>query len=271
MRYILILLTFVISCNPAPECDLVCADGEQLDLEACECVPTPPPPTTTTLPPPPPPPVTCALPDEGRGERPCYVTRARAGTRGTTWASSTGLIMAMWRDDELTSLYRGFLKVANRCDDAELEPLGLTRNILITYANQASILHDGGRETGFRDTVGHPSLISLIGEGDLNLGRLENVHRECSKGEQGWCGRTGVFRPMLEGFRDALHALKAEMESVDSSHAGPYDGLQHWSRDNCGGGGIGGALSGVGGAIVGVFKGDSDEPVEEDKDKKKKP
>lgn len=233
IQYLLILLAFIVACNPAaPPVD-----------------PDPDPPPTTTVPPDPDPdpdpdlppdptdppsPVVCALPDSGRSVRSCYVTRQRAGERGKDLNDSTGLIREMLINDEVINTARNFIYVANRCTDSELQfltpPINKAR--LRELANKAFVFHDGGREAGIRDTVGHPSLISFVGEGAQHNGRLERASRLCVD-DPAWCGRTGVFRPALTDFRNAIQAHRDAMNRVDSSHGGTFDGIRHWSNTHC--------------------------------------
>ena len=99
-------------------------------------------------------------------------------------------------------------------------------------SNRAFIFHDGGREIGVRDTIGHPSLLSFIGEGDQHNGRLEKQSRRCDE-QPAWCGRTDVFKPALDDFRVALHVLQDEMvelNSRDHNDGNGFASIRQWCR-----------------------------------------
>lgn len=200
----------------------------------------PPPPTTTTIPTTStikPPPTGCALPDVGRGERKCYVTTERAGTRdGGDWQKATGLIREMMLgDQELVNTARNFLGASKTCGihlGTNVSPYFTTTQELRQLAEHGFLLHDGGREIGERNTIGHPSMLSFIGEGG-GSGRLEKQHRNCNvdAAKDPWCGRTGVFRPALDDFRTTVSAHMIASRNIDGrGNDQGYDGIRAWCK-----------------------------------------
>lgn len=193
-----------------------------------------PPPTTTTTTTKPPP-GGCSLPDVGRGERRCYVTMARAGTRdGDSFHDATGLLREMMiEDQELVNTSRNFMGAGETCPHLgeHIPPFHVKRFALLAFAHTGFVLHDGGREVGVRSTIGHPSMLSFVGEG-AGLGRLQRVNRLCDDfGEslRPWCGRTGVFKPTLQRFRTDARAQLDLMRLIDgrADHLG-FDGIRAW-------------------------------------------
>ncbi len=195
--------------------------------------------STTTVPPDPPPPGPCALPDVGRGERRCYITRKRAGTRREKPITSTGLLQEMmFADQELIATSRNFLGASRTCRahlGRTVPPFFVTPVMLADLAARGFMLHDGGREIGGSPFIPPPSMLSFIGEGD-GRGRLELTHeRNCPNPDETnpWCGRTGVFRPALEDFRThAQRGVAAHMDAMRAidgraNHLG-FDGLRAW-------------------------------------------
>ena len=202
------------------------------------------PPTTTTIPPSttttsqdphPPPEELCELPDVGRGERECYITRTRAGVRRAKPVLSSGLLRdMMFADQELISTSRNFLGASQTCR----EHLGKTAlPFLVTPTQLAALavpgfrLHDGGREIGESRGIVHPSMLSFIGELD-GLGRLQRSHHNCPDDDDEtnpWCGRTGVFQPLIKDFREGVAAHMNAMRAIDrrANHLG-FDGLRAW-------------------------------------------
>ena len=201
------------------------------------------PPTTTVNPPtttvnPPPPKKPCALPDTGRGERECYITRTRAGTRRAKPVTSTGLLQEMmFADQELIATSRNFLGASRTCRahiGRMVPPFFVTPTMLADLAARGFMLHDGARKLGGSPFIAHPSMLSFIGEGE-GRGRLERPHRNCLNADETnpWCGRTGVFRPALEDFRThmergvAVHMGKMRAIDGRANHLG-FDGLRAW-------------------------------------------
>ncbi len=198
--------------------------------------PAPPssPPTTTPPEPTIPPGEKCALPDTGRGERGCYVTRARAGTRREKAVLSTGLLRdMMFADQELIATSRNFTRVSLTCSarlGKTVPPFFVRTETLTTLAERGFVLHDGGREIEESRTIVHPSMLSFIGEGE-GIGRLQRPHRNCTEDDEvnPWCGRTGVFRPILEHFREGVAEHMSAMRRIDgrANHLG-FDGIGAW-------------------------------------------
>ena len=186
----------------------------------------------------PPPVVTCALPDTGRGERECYITRTRAGTRRAKPVTSTGLLQEMmFADQELIATSRNFLGASRTCRahiGRMVPPFFVTPTMLADLAARGFMLHDGARKLGGSPFIAHPSMLSFIGEGE-GRGRLERPHRNCLNADETnpWCGRTGVFRPALEDFRThmergvAVHMGKMRAIDGRANHLG-FDGLRAW-------------------------------------------
>lgn len=215
-----------------------CAPGE-VEPPPVTSTTTAPLTTTSTLPEPPPPEAPCALPDTGRGERQCYITRARAGVRRLKPVLSSGLLRdMMFADQELVATSRNFLGAIRTCRahlGKTVPPFFVTPAMLADLAARGFILHDGARELGGSPFIVHPSMLSFIGEGD-GVGRLERSHeRNCPNADatNPWCGRTGVFRPLLEDFRThAQHGVAVHMDKMRAidgraSHLG-FDGLRAW-------------------------------------------
>ena len=189
------------------------------------------PPATTSAPDLPPIPSIsdCSLSGVGRGERKCYVTVARAGARdGSDWQRATGLIREMMiEDQELINTSRNFAGAAETCIEhlgSDVPPFHVAHWELAALAETGFVLHDGGREAGIRNTIGHPSMLSFIGEGD-GVGRLQQVHRSCTEPPDPFCGRTGVFQPTLKDFRATVHAHMGLIRDIDG-RAAPLDGIR---------------------------------------------
>lgn len=138
----------------------------------------------------------------------------------------------MIEDQELIGTSRNFLGASQTCRDhlgADVPPFHVKHTKLLELANTGHILHDGGREIGVRQTIGHPSMLSFVGEGS-GLGRLQRTHRNCDPGSEPpdpWCGRTGVFQPTLKDFRATVRAHMAVMRDIDGRAAG-FDGIGAW-------------------------------------------
>lgn len=203
------------------------------------------PPPTTTIPEPPPPdpappdpppaPTVCALPDSGRGELECYVTTIRAGIKeDDNFRNATGITRSMMITDmELINTSRNFMGASETCREhlgENVPPFHVKPSRLSTLAHTGHVLHDGGREVGERNTIGHPSMLSFVGEG-TGIGRLQRVNRLCTAAPDPWCRRTGVFKPLLENFRADAREHMDLMRSIDgrAGHLG-FDGISAWCK-----------------------------------------
>lgn len=161
----------------------------------------------------------------------CYVSRARAGERpGSTWKDASGLIRElMIVEQELVAASRNFTYAARACREhigEDMGPYFVTPNRLTQLARDGLVLHDGGREVGLSRGIAHPSLLSHIGEA-AGKGRLQERHRRCALDGPPWCGRTGVYRPAFEEFRQRLNRHMAAVRAVDGrgNHLG-FDGIR---------------------------------------------
>jgi len=240
LKFVVMLVAGLLwfGCNGGEDPPLECGENEHEVGSECvcnagyardgdgDCVKAPPPP--------PPPPPRCALPDKGRGRVDCYVTRERAGVRKDKPVNSNGLLRdMMFTAQELISVSRNFFVVSRTCGQhlgVDVPPFHVEPIELEALAYSGFRLHDGGRELRETKVITHPSMLSFIGEGD-GRGRLERVHRDCDDDadDDPWCGRTGVFRPMLEEFRAKVAAHMAVTGDIDG-RGGPagFDGIRHF-------------------------------------------
>lgn len=140
------------ACNGAPPPDVCelepsdCNEGEDFDVEACECVPSPPPPTTTT-------------PPDGEADPADYVHIDRVPGIIDGTAASLALLHwcpdANWRDPE---------RVADRCDDDVAQYLGFPSSDALR-------------------TFGNPKGLELCREGEEDIEpQLRKENRRCNEG-----------------------------------------------------------------------------------------